>query len=505
MCNLLSVTTCGDDQSLGNMGELDMPRLKPRAAFGGVLLCLVAVLVLALTLPVSVIRAQEDSARANATVRIIHASPDAPAVDVLLDGQPLLENVPADSVSEYQAITSQTHRIQVVPAGQTADAALVDEEIDAAPGAAYILAVYGRLNDLQGAVIDVDMGEIEPGNARVRLVNFSPDAGAVDLAETGGDVWFDDVALGDVTDYRDVTPGGISADLRGDEDRVLQTIPELGFAEARAYDVVVLGQVADDSLTVVNLATRVSPPCSEVLGITGVPDDACIRIVHAAPDAPAVDAYINDAQVAADLSFGTATEYTVVPSGGGRGVRVVAAGGDTEESVLDDSFDLDPGQAYELVVQGSGADLGFAITGVDLRPVAEGQARLRVIHTSPDAGAVNIGIEGNDANLFEGVDFGNATDYVILDAGDYPIEVRPGDEDMTVALRSEITLEEGMVYDLVAIGRPDDRSLTLLVLTAPVALQTGEMATPVAMTGDEPLAGTVEPEALTDGTSMPTS
>ncbi|MDQ2652200.1 MAG: DUF4397 domain-containing protein [Chloroflexota bacterium] len=482
-----------------------MPRLKPHAALGGVLLCLVAVLTLALVLPASVVRAQDDVARADATVRIIHASPDAPAVDVLLDGQPLLENVKADSASDYQAITSETHRIQVVPAGQTADAALVDEEIDAAPGAAYIVAIYGRLNDLQGAVIDVDLSEIEPGNARVRLINLSPDAGAVDLAETGGDVWFDDVDLGEVTDYRDVTPGGISADLRGDEDRVLQTIPELGFAEARVYDVVVLGQLADDSLTVVNLATRVSPPCAEVLDIAGSPEDACVRVVHAAPDAPAIDAYINDAQVAADLSFGTATEYAVVPSGGDRGVRVVAAGGDTEESILDDSFDLDPGQAYEILVQGGGTDLGFAITGVDLRPVAENQARMRVIHASPDAGVVNIGVEGDEANLFEGVDFGNATEYVILDAGNYPIEVRPGDEDMTVALRSDITLEEGMVYDLVAIGRPDDRSLTLLVLTAPVAIQTGEMATPVAMTGDEPLAGTVEPETLTDGTSTPTS
>lgn len=286
----------GDDQPPVYKRDLDMPRLKPRAAFGGVLSCVIAMLALALAFPAGLVSAQDDSARADATVRVIHASPDAPAVDVLLDGQPLLENVKADSASDYQAITPETHRIQIVPQGQTADSALVDEEIDAAPGAAYIVAVYGRLNDLQGAIIDVDLSEIEPGNARVHLINFSP-----------------------------------------------------------------------------------------------------------------------------------------------------------------------------------------------------------------DAGAVNIGIEGDDANLFEGVDFGKATDYVILDAGDYPIEVRPGDDDMTVALRSDVTLEEGTVYDLVAIGRAEDRSLSLLVLTAPVAIQTGEMATPEAVTGDESLAATVEPETLTDGTSTPTS
>ncbi|MCA9879679.1 MAG: DUF4397 domain-containing protein, partial [Thermomicrobiales bacterium] len=342
-----------------------MPRVKPRRAVGGLLACLVAVLVLALAYSAVPVRAQDDAVRADATIRVIHASPDAPAMDVLLDGQPLLDNVSPDSASDYLAVTAETHRLQIVPAGQTAAAALVDEEIDAAPGAAYIVAVYGRLNDVQGAVIDVGLGEIEPGTARVRLLNFSPDAGAVDLAETGGDVWFDNVDLGEVTDYRDVTPGGISADLRGDDDWVLQTIPELGFADARVYDVVVLGQVADDSLTVVNLATQVSPPCTEVLDITGSPDDACVRIVHAAPDAPAIDAYLNDAQVAANLAFGSATEYAAVPSGGSRGVRVVAAGGAVEESILDGNFDLDPGQAYEIVVQGGGTDLGFGITGVD--------------------------------------------------------------------------------------------------------------------------------------------
>ena len=154
-------------------------------------------------------------------------------------------------------------------------------------------------------------------------------------------------------------------------------------------------------------------------------------------------------------------------------------------------------------MQGGGTDLAFSITGVDLRPVAEDQARLRVIHASPDAGAVDIGIEGNDENLFGGLDFGASSEYVILDAGEYSLEVRPGGDDMTVALRSDVTLEAGMVYDLVAIGRPDDRSLALLVLSAPVAIQVGEMATPVAVTGDEPLSPTVAPETLTAATATP--
>jgi hypothetical protein len=145
-------------------------------------------------------KAQDESVEADATVRVIHASPGAPEVDVLLDGQTLLQGLAYGTASSYATITPEEHRLQVVPTGQTADAAVVDETIDAAPGQAYLLAVYGLLNDIGGDIYDVDLSEIEPGQARVRLINFSPDAGDVDLLETGGDEWFGDVGLGEASD-----------------------------------------------------------------------------------------------------------------------------------------------------------------------------------------------------------------------------------------------------------------------------------------------------------------
>jgi hypothetical protein len=440
--------------------------------------------------------AQEEP-RAAATLRVVQASPGAPPVDVLLDGQPLLTNLSFGNPTNYVTLTSQEHRLQVVPSGQTADAAIVDQTIDAAPRQAYLLAVYGRLNDLQGAIYEVDLSEIEPGNARVRLINFSPDAGNVDLLESGGDEWFSDVGLGEASDYRDIAPGVYSADLRGgDNDRVLRTIPDVTFEETRVYDLIVVGQIADDSLEVQSLETPVSPPCSEVLGIEGAGSDACVRMVHAAPDAPAIDVYVNDAQIAKGLDFGTATEYTAIPSGGDRGLRVVPSGSPIEDATLDESLDFDPGQAYEILVTGAGDTLALTITGTDLRPLPAGQARLRLIHASPDAGAIDLGVKGQDQNLFSGVNFGDATNYLTVDAGDYPLEIRPGGDNMTVALQSEVTIEEGQVYDFVALGRPEDKTLELLMLTAPALIQIGAVATPQAVDSTAPAPATVVPETI---------
>jgi hypothetical protein len=465
---------------------------------GGVSRFLAVVLAAAMLAPLlagggSLAFAQDAAAEADATIRVIHGSPGAPDVDVLLDGQPLLEGIAYGEATDYVTITPEEHRLQVVPAGQTADAAVVDETIDAAPGAAYILAVFGLLNEIGGAVYDVDLSEIEPGNARVRALNLSPDAGAADLLETGGDEWFGGTGLGETSDYRIVAPGTYSLDLRGEDDRILRTVADLEFEETHAYDVVAVGQIADDSLTLLSLATRVSPPCAEVLGLEGEGQDACILFVHAAPDAPPIDIYLNDALVAEGLSYGTATEYVAVGSGDDRSVRVAAEGTPLEEAILDAGFGFEPGQAYEILVTGATDDLQLTITGADLRPLPEGQTRIRLIHASPDAGVVDLGVAGDESDLFAGVDFRAATDYLVLDAGEYPIEVRPGGDDMTVALQTELALEAGMVYDLVVLGRPDDQSLRILALAVPAEIRTGLVTTPEAEEGEAPLAGTAPP------------
>jgi hypothetical protein len=240
------------------------------------------------------------------------------------------------------------------------------------------------------------------------------------------------------------------------------------------------------------------------LELEGASSDACVRLVHAAPDAPPVDIYLNEAQIAQNLEFGTATEYVMVPSGTGRGVRVTATGTPVEEAVIDTALDFDPGQAYEILVTGAGDDLEATITGTDLRPLAQGQARLRIIHASPDADAFDVGVAGSEENLFEGINFRDATDYIVLDAGDYQLEVRPGGEDMTIALQTDATLDEGVTYDLIALGRPDDQTLTLLALMAPVAIQTGDVATPEAASDDAAIAETVVPEAIEDVEASPT-
>jgi Domain of unknown function (DUF4397) len=439
----------------------------------------------------------QDATGADATIRIVHASPGAPNVDVLVDGQAVVKDLAFGAVTDYLAIPGGDHKVQVVPTGQGADAALIDTDLNVDAGKAYVFLAENVLTDIEGKVYEVNLDSLDAGKARFRLINASPDAGKVDLAVTSGETWFDNVDFGDASDYKDIDAGAYSLDVK-DDDRVLVGAAKVDVPAGNTYDTVLLGQLADNTLALLPLVTNVSIPCTDVLGIDGGADDACVRVVHAVPDAAKVDVYLNDSPMVKGLTFGTATDFVAVPSEGDHKLQITAAGtapGDSD--VLDADLDLDGRSAYEVVASGNQDDIKATTAKLDLSPLAAGQARIRFVNASPDAGKVNVGLAGVNGNLFDNVDFRDVTDYQTIDAAAYTLQLKKDD---TVTVTGDVKLEDGMVYDVIAIGRSDDNSLALLVLSAKALVREGEVATPE--TEGTALAGTAE-ATVVDQTAEP--
>ena len=192
--------------------------------------------------------------------------------------------------------------------------------------------------------------------------------------------------------------------------------------------------------------------------------DAMVRVVHASPDAPDVDVLVDGERAVEGLPFGEATDFLALPAGDYQ-VQVVPAGAEAEDAVIDADLTLEGGVAYQVAAVGLVAEIEAAVFEVDMEPVADEMARVRVIHASPDAGAVDVAVTGGPV-LFEGAEFPNATDYAEVDATTYDLEVRAaGTEDVALEVPG-VELEAGMVYDIFAIGLAEDGSLTVLPLTA---------------------------------------
>lgn len=215
-------------------------------------------------------------------------------------------------------------------------------------------------------------------------------------------------------------------------------------------------------------------PCTELLGI-GKAGDACVNILHLSPDGPAVDIWVNDAKAVEDLAFGKTTGYVALPAGD-HNVKVTPHGEGADKAVIDADVTLVAGEAYEVAAVGKVAEIKPAIFPVDLAALESmDEAAIRVIHTSPDAPAVDIAVKGGDV-LIEDLAFPDSSDYLMVPAASYDLEVRPtGTTDVALDLPG-VKLEAGKVYSVYAIGTLADKTLSVLPVVSEAPAADAEMA-----------------------------
>jgi len=212
-------------------------------------------------------------------------------------------------------------------------------------------------------------------------------------------------------------------------------------------------------------------PCGEWLGI-GDATVACVVILHLAPDAPAVDIWVNGAVAVPGLEFGNDTGYVALPAGAYE-VAIAPAGGMATDAVWSGELEVEAGHVYQVAATGTLDEADEAEFGVNVwqRMVGawaddENTAIVEVFHTSPDAPGVDIAPKGADPVIVDLV-FGEVSDDLALPAGTYDLEVRATGT-TTVALELPgVALEAGKIYSIFAEGTlnaDDEAELTVHVI-----------------------------------------
>jgi len=216
---------------------------------------------------------------------------------------------------------------------------------------------------------------------------------------------------------------------------------------------------------------------------------ASLKAFHASPDAPNVDVYVNDVLVLEDVAFGEVSDYLVLLSGE-YDVTVVPTGEDADAAVIDQSVDVPAGAATAVVVGEAAEDgdqpLELLLLEVDLDELEEDQSRVRVVHASPDAPAVDV--VAGDQELVTDLEFGSA-EYVEVPADSYTLEIRPADGDEAVA-EFDVELAPNTVYSAYAVGyleaEGDEEAFDLLLDVDALTPDTeGDDAEQAAASGDE--------------------
>jgi hypothetical protein len=343
-----------------------------------------------------------------AMLRVIHASPDAPAVDVYAEGvsSPLIANLGYGETSDYLDLDAGTYNIQLRAAGADPGTppAFETGNLDIADGAKITALAVGLLGSSDNAdkfrVLPLAENFTDPGsgNAAVRIVHGSADAPTVAL-DVGND------GTPEITDFERFEETG-AAGVALPSGTALQIAIWAGSPLARVTVFTTPQLPEGGELFVIATGLLSKLPREDdgfsllAVGPTGsigfIKQNPSVFALHASPNVGPVDIYASTTMLVQNLDFGELSALVHVIPGAytldfkATGSQTTAASATTPSLAAGERYlaiasgFLNGSPAFQLIPVGDGFSLG-------------GTAPLvRVVHASPDAPAVDVGTVSMD-------------------------------------------------------------------------------------------------------------
>lgn len=422
-------------------------------------------------------------------VRALHASPDAPAVNVWVNGAEALTGVDYTQGSGFLPVLEEnTIEVEAIIPGGNAVVISEDVALDYNTETTVIAVDTVKDNAVPGpirplAIINPADSLLSPGYFRAQVVHASPSAPPVDVYVTELDADLtasspvngpmSPLAFEDYTEQLEVPAGDyqIRITLAGEPETVVYDSGEISLAEGADLMIVAVENTGPGDMPVQLVV--LDGTASSILYDINTPASAVA--VHLSPDAPAVDilADINDTAedealpLVRNVAFNEFCELDSVPAPGDYTISVVA---NADNSVVATTFPLDvmPGDEATAIVSGFLSSGSPEITTLPLagntRSVAT-ETRLRITHASPGTPAVDLYLvpAGTDINsvdpAFEDVPFGADTAQLVIAPGTYDAFVTLADSKTPAISLTGLGFTGGEVLDVIARDPIDEETL----------------------------------------------
>ena len=210
-----------------------------------------------------------------ARIRVLHASPDAPAVDIFLDGQKAITNLAFDAITDYVKVPAGAHNVKVFPAPSDGSGTpAIEADVTLSAGTDYTVAAVGKLANIEPLVLVDNNSAPSSGQAKLRFVHTSPDAPAVDIFAEGAGVVVPNAVFKDASGYLDLAAGTYNLQVRAaGTETVALNLPGITLEKGNVYTAFAVGllqgQPALKAKLVVDATAPTAPPHSGVGSLDG--------------------------------------------------------------------------------------------------------------------------------------------------------------------------------------------------------------------------------------------
>lgn len=156
---------------------------------------------------------EKEEEKTYANVLVTHASPDAPGVDLLVDGS--VQNSAAltfPNNTGYLQVESGMRNIKVNVSGTSTTVINADLTLEADKN--YSVFAVDSVSNISAVVVNDDLSTPAAGKAHVRFIHLSPNAPAVDVALDGGAVVFGNKSFTEATAFTPLDAGSYDLEVR---------------------------------------------------------------------------------------------------------------------------------------------------------------------------------------------------------------------------------------------------------------------------------------------------
>jgi hypothetical protein len=348
-------------------------------------------------------------------LRVVHAAPDTPPVDVYVNSSPLVSGLEYGLATGRTNVINGQYTVYIVergsepPASGAAPASpLASAGIDLPVGASILLVLTGTADQLTLTLFEESNEPLDAELSRVSVIHAVPAAAEVTVQQNGETI-INPVGLGQRSENVELPNAETVLDFVIDGETVFSypfnPLPRTD------YMLVFHGRMS---------AEEDVPDQYGVLAYDHlVSGRAEVRAINASTAATSLDIYLNGQLFSPNVGANSAGERQTIPDGQ-YNIAVYPAGADVQGEaapLVETQFTLLPDTAQALIITGGDEFLQVLPFAEDLSPLAPDTARIAYINALESAPAAQVGNGSAVRSDIGTIGFGQGSAYIPINVG----------------------------------------------------------------------------------------
>ncbi|CAH0275025.1 hypothetical protein SRABI96_03805 [Peribacillus sp. Bi96] len=175
-----------------------------------------------------------------AQVRILHAAPTTPSIDIYVNEMPILKNFSYRDINGYLPFAPGKYQLDLYPSGQSTSP-LLSRKVGLESGISYTVAAALSYESVK--ILTFEDNPFVPKNeAKVRFIHLSSPLPSVDIAVKDGDVVFENLSFRKASEYLNIHPMIVDFEVRkAGTKEIILSLPNKDFQGNTSSTIYILG------------------------------------------------------------------------------------------------------------------------------------------------------------------------------------------------------------------------------------------------------------------------